>query len=199
MPQCAQATSSSQIWSSLFISEESYLDSKNGGWSLPPFKQSLLFLPLLWKPLILRDFCLDNIQAVVLATFIGAKGCNGPYWHLPGPKAPTKLPSLLGLTQARTFSYLTSAHRESWLKGFCGGSKIELFYPYFCIHKIYLTPVSHAQSPKAVWKHFQICLKLLVPSLLFLLLSRDLLRDRLTPGKEYNIQTKKQTKTITAS
>lgn len=36
-----QATSTRQIWSSLFISEESYLDSKNGGWSFFPFSCSL--------------------------------------------------------------------------------------------------------------------------------------------------------------
>lgn len=158
-----QATSTSQIWSSLFISEKSYLDSKNGGWSLLAFKQSLLILPLLWKPLLLGEFCLDNFHW---------GQCNGSYWHLLGPKHLLSLPVCSSWHRQGPF-HIWWVHRERWLRGFCGGSKIELFYPYFCIHKIHLTPVSHVQSAKAVWKHFQVCLKVLVSSLLLPLLSRD--------------------------
>ena len=90
------------------------------------------------------------LGSFALTRSVGAKACNGSYWHLLGPKTPTKLPSLLRLTRTRNFSYLMSAHRGSWLKDFCGGSKIEQFYLYFCTHKIQLTVVSHTQRGKAL-------------------------------------------------
>lgn len=97
--------------------------------------------------------CLEHLfcwGSFGLARFVGAEGCNGSYWHLLGPKILTKLPGLLRLTRTRNFSFLISAHRDSWLKDFCGGSKIKQFYPCFCTSKIQSTGVSHTQSGKAL-------------------------------------------------
>lgn len=130
-----------------------------------------------WKTLNLREFCLDNIY--------WGKGCKGSCWHLLGPKAPTKLSSLLGLTQARTFSYLMSAQRESWFKGFFGGSKIELFYPYFCIHKINWLLSPMPKVPRQCGNISRSAWSCLCLHCCYFCSQETFPGDRFTPGKEY--------------
>lgn len=149
-----QATSTSHIWSCLFISEESYLDSKNGGWSL---LQTITPHPAT----ALKSSSFKGVFS--WQHLLGPRGAMAPTGTSWGPKHLLSFSVCSGWHRQGPF-HIWCLHTESWLKGFCGGSKIELFY---------LTPVSQTQSAKAVRKHFQICLQLLVPSLLLLLLSRD--------------------------
>lgn len=131
-----QATSTSQIWSSLLISEISYLTSKNGGWSLPPFKQSLLILPLLWKTLLLRKFCLHKIQGVVLTTFFGAKGARAPAGTSWGPKHLLSFPVCSGWHRQGPFHIWCLHIERADLRGFLVEAKLNYFILTFVSTKL---------------------------------------------------------------
>lgn len=79
----------SQTWPSLFISAESKLDSKNGGCSLLPFKQSLLILPLLWTPFLFGE-------ALSWQDLLGPRGAMAPNSTFWGPKHLLSFPVCSG-------------------------------------------------------------------------------------------------------
>lgn len=64
-------------------------------------------------------------------------------------KTPPGFPSFSRMPRTRIFSCLMSAHRQSWLKAFCGGSKAKQFCPHLCTHKVLLAVVAHTQSDEA--------------------------------------------------